>query len=180
MEALDEVPPGVGRATGLWRSLFEYVTRRFLRSAYGGREADAGRAARVMLERAGGRETPALESLLNDWEERDRVRDVLLEWMGRTPLFVAPVCAAPAFGHDEFARVRVDGASVSTFRAMGYSHAANVFDLPSVCVPAGRTAAGLPVGVQIVGRPHEESLVLDAAGAVEAALGGWRKPEALF
>ena len=39
-----------------------------------------------------------------------------------------------------------------------------------------RTAAGLPVGVQVVGRPFEESRVLDAARVIEDALGGWLAP----
>ena len=49
---------------------------------------------------------------------------------------------------------------MSTFRAFSYSQAFNVFDLPSVSVPAGFSAEGLPIGVQIVGRPFEEDAVL--------------------
>jgi Asp-tRNA(Asn)/Glu-tRNA(Gln) amidotransferase A subunit family amidase len=180
MEVFEETPPGVERVTDMWLSLFEYATQRFIRSVYDGREQDAGRAARVIMERARKWGAPALEQLLSAWDERDRARAVLLEWMGRMPLFVAPVGAVPAFGHDEYGRVEINGESVATFRAMGYAHAANVFDLPAACVPAGRTAAGLPVGVQIVGRPHGESLVLAAAGVVEAALGGWHRPVGLF
>jgi len=41
-----------------------------------------------------------------------------------------------------------------------------------VAVPAGRTANGLPIGVQVVGRPFEERAVLSAAAIIEAALGG--------
>lgn len=176
LELVEEVPPGVEEATGLWLSLFEYATQRFVRAAYAGREAEAGRAARVILERAGRWGEPSLEKILTAWEERDRVREELLSWMERTPLFVAPVGAVPAFRHEEYGRVEVEGQSVPTFRAFAYAHAANVFDLPAACVPAGRTAAGLPVGVQVVGRPHEERRVLAAAGVIEAALGGWQPP----
>jgi Asp-tRNA(Asn)/Glu-tRNA(Gln) amidotransferase A subunit family amidase len=180
LEVVEEAPPGVGEATGLWLSLFEYATQRFVRAAYAGREEDAGRAARVILERAERRGEPSLEKVLAAWEERDRVREALLRWMERTPLFVAPVGAIPAFRHEEFGRVEIEGRSVPTFRAFTHAHAANVFDLPAVCVPAGRTAEGLPVGVQVVGRPHEEWRVLAAARVLEEALGGWlRPPEAL-
>jgi len=48
-----------------------------------------------------------------------------------------------------------------------------VFGLPSVVVPAGRTLSGLPIGVQIIGRPYEERTVLAAAKLIEEALGGW-------
>lgn len=176
LEVSEEVPPGVGRATELWLSLFEYATQRFVRGTYAGREGEAGRAARVILERAGRWGEPSLEKVLAAWEERDRARETLLGWMERTPLLVAPVGALPAFRHEEFGRVELGGRGVSTFRAFSYSHAANVFDLPAACVPAGRSEAGLPVGVQVVGRPHEEWRVLAAAGLIEEALGGWRPP----
>jgi len=176
LEVEEDVPPGVGEATELWLSLFEYATQRFVRAAYAGREEEAGRAARVVLERAGRWGEPPLEKILAAWEERDRVRESLLRWMEQTPLFVAPVGAVPAFRHGEFGRVEVEGRGVNTFRAFSYAHAANVFDLPAATVPAGRTAAGLPVGVQVVGRPHEVSRVLAAAGLIEEALGGWQPP----
>jgi Asp-tRNA(Asn)/Glu-tRNA(Gln) amidotransferase A subunit family amidase len=172
----EEVPPGVAGATELWLALFEYATQRFVRRAYEGREADAGRAARVILERASRWGEPPLEKILGAWEGRDRARAALLRWMEGVPLYVAPVGAVPAFRHEEFGRVEFEGRSVPTFRAFAYAHAANVFDLPAVCVPAGATAAGLPVGIQIVGRPHEEWRVLAAARAVEEGLGGWRPP----
>jgi amidase len=68
---------------------------------------------------------------------------------------------------------------MSTFRAFSYSQTFNVFDLPVVVVPAGRSANGLPIGVQIVGRPFAEETVLAAAAIVEAALGGWQPPPTL-
>ncbi len=172
----DEMPTRVERATNLWLSLFEYQTQRYVRSVYSGREELAGRAARVILERAQRWGEPPLEKLLEAWEERDRSRAELLSWMERVPLFVSPVGAVAAFRHEEYGRVELRGESVPTFRAMGYAHAANVFDLPAVCVPAGRTREGLPVGVQITGRPFEEERVLAAARVVEDALGGWQPP----
>ena len=176
LEVEEEVPPGVSEATNLWLSLFEYATQRFVRAAYAGREEAAGRAARVILERAGRWGEPPLEKILAAWEERDRARERLLSWMERTPLFVAPVGAVPAFLHEEFGRVEVEGRSVPTFRAFADAHAANVYDLPAASVPAGRGASGLPVGVQVVGRPHEERRVLEAAKVIEEVLGGWQPP----
>jgi len=65
---------------------------------------------------------------------------------------------------------------MSVFRAFGYAQTYNVYGLPSVCVPAARTKMGLPIGVQIIGRPFEEEAVLAAAFIVEEALGGWQPP----
>jgi hypothetical protein len=41
--------------------------------------------------------------------------------------------------------------------------------LPVVTVPAGKSNEGLPIGVQIVGTPFAEEMVLAAAEIVEAA-----------
>ena len=40
---------------------------------------------------------------------------------------------------------------------------------PAISVPAGFTSAGLPVGIQIVGRHHDEWSVLQLAHAFEQA-----------
>ena len=44
---------------------------------------------------------------------------------------------------------------------------------PAATVPCGFSAAGLPIGVQVVGPRHADALVLDACAAIEAAL-PWR------
>jgi aspartyl-tRNA(Asn)/glutamyl-tRNA(Gln) amidotransferase subunit A len=47
----------------------------------------------------------------------------------------------------------------------------NLFDLtghPAISIPCGMTGAGLPVGLQIVGRWYRDATVLRAAAAFEA------------
>ncbi|HEX3227811.1 MAG TPA: amidase family protein, partial [Pyrinomonadaceae bacterium] len=95
-----------------------------------------------------------------------------LSWMKTTPLILAPVGAVPAFEHGAD-RLRVNQESISTFRAFSYSQTFNVFGLPAISVPVWRSSAGLPIGVQIVGRPFEEETVLAAAAIIEQAV-GWR------
>jgi len=48
-------------------------------------------------------------------------------------------------------------------------------DLPSISVPGGFTADGLPVGLQIIGPPGSDRLVLEAAEAVERGLQVWER-----
>jgi Asp-tRNA(Asn)/Glu-tRNA(Gln) amidotransferase A subunit family amidase len=43
-------------------------------------------------------------------------------------------------------------------------------------VPAGLAANGVPIGVQVVGRPYHDPTVFDVAGALEVALGWWSSP----
>jgi aspartyl-tRNA(Asn)/glutamyl-tRNA(Gln) amidotransferase subunit A len=45
----------------------------------------------------------------------------------------------------------------------------NVWGLPAISVPCGFTAAGLPIGMQIVGRHWEETTILALANAYEQA-----------
>ncbi|HKG13483.1 MAG TPA: amidase [Pyrinomonadaceae bacterium] len=170
----EERPPSVERANAAWLGVFSYATARYLREFYGGREDEAGPAARALLKRYV--QEPDAEQFLASWHERDSLRNDLLRWMERTPLVVAPVGPVEAFGHEESRKLNVGGEVFPTFRAFALAQAFNVYDLPAVCVPAGRTRGGLPVGVQIVGRPFEERRVLAAARVVERALGGWQPP----
>jgi Asp-tRNA(Asn)/Glu-tRNA(Gln) amidotransferase A subunit family amidase len=101
--------------------------------------------------------------------ERDRLREELLEWMETIPLIIAPVGSTPAYPHDTL-KVTVGSATFGTFRAFSYAQTFNVFDLPVVTVPAGKSDDGLPIGVQIVGTPFAEEMVLRAAEIIEDAL----------
>lgn len=172
LEVVDRRPPGVEFGSRLWIDLFSQASATDLRSLYLGFEHVAGPMARRVLDAMKQAEPGTAEDLLQALGERNRLREELLRWMETTPLIVAPVGASVAFPHGT-QRLNIDGASVSVFRAFSYAQTFNVFDLPSVVVRAGRTAEGLPVGVQIVGRPFSEDLVLAAAAIVEDALGGW-------
>jgi amidase len=50
---------------------------------------------------------------------------------------------------------------------------------PAISMPAGFTAAGLPVGIQIVGRHHHEWSLLQMAHAFEQVARHGRKRPAL-
>ena len=58
-----------------------------------------------------------------------------------------------------------------------FSHPFNLTQQPAGSVPCGRTAAGLPVGLQIVGPMYADAVVLRAARAFETAR-PWPLPEA--
>jgi Asp-tRNA(Asn)/Glu-tRNA(Gln) amidotransferase A subunit family amidase len=162
-------PPHVHRGYEMWLKLFSRASVVQLRQVYAGREKEGGSFVSWRLATADDIPPQTLDDYIAAWMERDRLREELLRWMETTPLIVAPVGATPAYAHDTL-KVTVGGDTFGTFRAFSYAQAFNVFDLPVVTVPAGRSNDGLPIGVQIVGRPFAEETVLAAAKIVEQAL----------
>ena len=53
----------------------------------------------------------------------------------------------------------------------------NLAGLPGIAVPTGQNSRGLPVGLQLIGRPWEEGDLLNTAYALERAAGFVAKPE---
>lgn len=168
-------PPSIEHGHELWLKLFSRASVVQLREVYNGIEDQAGAFVRWRLATADDTPVAPLDEYIRTWMERDRLRLELNGWMNDVPLLLAPVGATPALKHGAI-KVTVGDQSMSAFKAFSYCQAFNVFDLPSVCVPAGVSSDGLPIGVQVVGRPHDEETVLSAAAIIEEALGGWRPP----
>jgi aspartyl-tRNA(Asn)/glutamyl-tRNA(Gln) amidotransferase subunit A len=53
----------------------------------------------------------------------------------------------------------------------------NLAGLPGIAVPVGRDAQGLPLGLQLIGRPFEEGDLLNQAQVLERAAGFVAKPD---
>ena len=77
-----------------------------------------------------------------------------------------PVTAFPA-GDDQ--PYRVAGRETTYLGWTGFAYPFNVTGQPAITVPCGLAPDGLPVGLQIVGRWHDDATVLRAAAAFEAA-----------
>jgi Asp-tRNA(Asn)/Glu-tRNA(Gln) amidotransferase A subunit family amidase len=117
------------------------------------------------------REPPlSAQELLSAWMDCDHVRRKLLAEMESFPILLCPVCAIPAFRHGERAW-DVDGQRINYLDAMRYTQWFNLLGAPAAVVPVGWSPEGLPIGVQIVGRPFEDERVLGIAAAVEASFG---------
>jgi aspartyl-tRNA(Asn)/glutamyl-tRNA(Gln) amidotransferase subunit A len=54
---------------------------------------------------------------------------------------------------------------------------ASLAGLPAMSVPAGLNSGGLPLGLQLVGKPFDEQGVLNAGLAIEQRNGFTAKPE---
>jgi amidase len=158
--------PHVERANELWLKVFSRASVVQLRKAYAARESEGGSFVKWRLSSADDTPPASLDEYIAAWMERDQLRAELIDWMETTPILVCPVGSTPAYKHDTL-KVTLDGVSIGAFRAFSYSQAFNLFDLPVVTIPAGKSKEGLPIGVQIVGRPFAEDLILDVAEIVE-------------
>jgi len=84
------------------------------------------------------------------------------------PLLLSPVWTEQAFPHGRDIASAAD--AEATLRLIRCVLPANLLGLPAAVVPAA-LSDGLPVGVQLTGPRFREDLCLDAAEAIEAALG---------
>lgn len=177
LQVRDERPPAVSNGSRLWIELFSHAAAEQLREFYRGRENEAGPRVAAFLQDQPDRtmqdKIEIAERTAAAVVERERQREQLLAWMKSTPIILAPVGSVPAFKHRS-ERVVVGHESISVFRAFSYCQTFNVFGLPAATVPVGRSPEGLPIGVQIIGRPFEEKLVLAAAAVIEEAVSAVR------
>ena len=60
---------------------------------------------------------------------------------------------------------------ISSTPAPAYTWLANLYGGPAISIPAGFSPDGLPIGIQLMGRPYEDSVVLRVAAAHEGAAG---------
>jgi aspartyl-tRNA(Asn)/glutamyl-tRNA(Gln) amidotransferase subunit A len=83
-------------------------------------------------------------------------------------VLLAPTLVAPAaLRSDPFITWPDGSREAATAAYVRYSAPANVTGLPSLSVPAGFTADGLPLGVQILGKPFAEPEILRVGYALE-------------
>jgi aspartyl-tRNA(Asn)/glutamyl-tRNA(Gln) amidotransferase subunit A len=54
----------------------------------------------------------------------------------------------------------------------------NMAGLPGLAVPGGLSASGLPLGLQLIGRPFEEETLFSVAEVIEQAAGRIALPQA--
>ena len=57
-----------------------------------------------------------------------------------------------------------------------YTLSCNLAGLPGLSLPCGLSSEGLPIGLQILGRPWDEETLLAVGGALESARGPFPKP----
>jgi Asp-tRNA(Asn)/Glu-tRNA(Gln) amidotransferase A subunit family amidase len=167
-------PSCLEAARRLWQIFFVQCGAMFYAPSIAGHIEELSPVFRNFLEIAEAETPLTAESLLQAWSECDRVRSQLLAEMQEFPLLLMPVCSIPAFHHGE-RRWIVEGRELHYLDAMRYMQWFNLLAAPAAVVPVRLSDEGLPIGVQIAGRPFDDELVLAAAAAVERDF-GYRPP----
>ena len=167
-------PRALEEARRLWWTLFVRCGAMMLGGVTKGHEALLSPTYRGFLDIAGQQLPLTGDEVLQAWSDCDLVRSRLLEEMRSFPVLLSPVCSVPAFKHAERAW-EVEGREVAYLDAMRYTQWSNLLGAPAAVVPVGCSSEGLPIGVQIAGRPYEDEIVLKIAGAVERDF-GYRAP----
>ncbi|HEY4843987.1 MAG TPA: amidase [Terriglobales bacterium] len=171
-------PEGLEEARQLWWEFFGRAGGMILEPMLRGRESEVSPILREFVDwtRDGAAHTG--ETLLKAWLERDALREKILVQMRKYPVLICPTAAIPAFHHGE-REWQVDGKTVKYLDAWSYCEWWNLLGFPAVVVPMGHSEQGLPIGVQIVGRPWEEDVVLAVAAKLDRDRSPWQAPALL-
>ena len=92
------------------------------------------------------------------------------EFFSKYDFFILPVTQVPAFDINQPYVTEIDGRKLGNYIDwMRSCYYISILHNPAISVPAGFTSDGLPVGLQIVGRHHDDWGVLQIAHAFEVA-----------
>jgi Asp-tRNA(Asn)/Glu-tRNA(Gln) amidotransferase A subunit family amidase len=102
--------------------------------------------------------------------------------LARCDLLVCPTTGLPAVDADQspLGSVTIDGRAVPAHLGWVLTYPFNLLGpCPVMSIPCGRSRDGVPIGLQLVGRPHDDLTVFRVAAALEARAPwfrdqGWR------
>jgi len=114
-------------------------------------------------------------------KERARLRQIWSDWFETYDVLLCPVLPSPAFPHnqegDMFARtLTINGEQVPYLNTVMWTGLIGVLGLPAAVPPIGRTAGGLPVGIQVVTPYLRDRDAIQVAGLFAAVAGGYEPP----
>lgn len=162
------------RALELWWFFFGPVIAQLIRHSIRGQEELLSPMLREYLAVASAEKEATLLSFAAARGERDLLRADLLRQLRDVPILLSPVSTQPAFRHGQG---NYRSGNPHNYRdAMRYCQWLNLAGFPGLSLPFGHSPEGLPINIQLIGRPHEEELLLAVAETLEKARGPWQHP----
>jgi len=165
---------GLNRALDLWWFFFGPVIGSLFRQTVAGQEEKISPTFREYLSYATSGPPITLPQFMKACADRDLLRAEILRQMQDVPILLSPVSASPAFRHGEGNYLP----GIGYRDTMRFSQWLNLAGFPGASVPIAVSSEGLPIGVQVIGRPFEDELVLAVAEALEHSRGPWQAPPA--
>ena len=167
MEKLD-------RALELWWFFFGAVIGELFRKDTAGQESLLSPMLQGYLQVTSKEPPVTLASLMSACTARDLLRADLIKQMRDVPILLSPISTAPAFKHGEG---NYRAGDPHNYRdTMRFCQWLNLAGFPGLSLPMGHSPEGLPINIQLIGRPHEEELILAVAESLESARGPWQAP----
>ena len=97
-------------------------------------------------------------------------RDFDQAW-SKVDVVLTPATPSPAFAPGEISD------PVQMYLNDIFTVTVNMAGLPGIAVPAGVSADGLPLGLQLIGKPFDEETLFQTAAAIEQVAGGYTAPK---
>jgi amidase len=159
-------PPSVAEIAASWRSLLFTDTRVMMEAAI--REHGSADINAVYDGYRASVEGQDLDGHVRALARRTGLLRAWSIFMEDYPLVLAPVSQVPPFSQGEDLKGPERLGQMLDEQSMLY--AVNFLGLPAAAVPTG-LHDGVPIGVQVIGQRFREDLCLDAAQAIENAVG---------
>jgi amidase len=112
------------------------------------------------------------DEIIHARRERHRLFHRVARFFDDHDLFACPTVAVPPFPVEQRFPTEIGGEKLTTYIDwMFLTFVVTLTGCPAISLPCGLTQAGLPVGIQLVGRPHGDAELLASAALLEQALG---------
>jgi amidase len=114
-------------------------------------------------------------------DARARMRSVWRDWFRDHDVLLCPIMPMLPFEHDHTGTITersviINGRARPQVETFAWVGMVGVCYLPSTAVPVGRSAAGMPVGMQVVGPYLEDRSSIFVASRIVEAIGGYQPP----
>ncbi len=101
---------------------------------------------------------------------RSLVYDAVATFFDTYDILLTPTLAVPPFALSDIGPDEIDGVNVNKYTDWYLTQLFNMTGHPAASLPIGLTDTGLPIGMQIAGRRHDDELVLTIAQSIESTI----------